>query len=98
MCRRAELREQSEDERQRAELENKQRNEEYTAKLSEIKGRDVKEMNEEVERRYIFLQVLYSSSSPVLQTYHSHMHHISQLNITFISIIIHIIYIHHISH
>lgn len=60
------MREQSEEEKRRAEVENKQRNQEMHAKLSEIKGKDVKELDVEVERKYDL------SRLPLALALHSH--------------------------
>ena len=51
-CRRAELRERSEEEHARDTEEKKQAFNEFQAKLGEVKGKDVKELDPEVERRY----------------------------------------------
>jgi hypothetical protein len=50
--RRAELKERSEEEHARDAEEKKKAFQEMQAKLSEVKGRDVKELDEDVERRY----------------------------------------------
>jgi hypothetical protein len=60
------LREQSEEEKRRAEVENKQRNQEMHAKLSEIKGKDVKELDVEVERKYDLSLAYHSHSRSTL--------------------------------
>lgn len=51
-CRRIELKERSEEEHARAEEEKKKAFHELQAKLQDVKGKDVKALDEDVERRY----------------------------------------------